>query len=163
MRAGMCRIALGCISICAGAVAYADEVPFSEHSSVADSVLDEVRGGFEMPASLLASMTLERSAYLNGELVVHRSATIPDIAHMTAEQATAMAEVTGTIVIQNGPNNTFDVADLGAASTVIQNTLSDQHLVTLTTLSVEVNSLGTYREMNFQDGLRDTLALTGVP
>ena len=162
MRARICRVALGCISIGLGAIAYADEDSFSEDASVADNVLDEVRGGFEMPTSLLASMTLERSAYLNGELVVSRSATIPDIAHMTAEQATAMAEVTGTIVIQNGPNNTFDVADLGAASTVIQNTLSDQHLVTLTTLSVQVTSLGTYREMNFQDGLRDSLAMAGV-
>jgi hypothetical protein len=162
MRASIYRVALGCICIGLGAMAYADEIPFSKELSVADAVLDEVRGGFEMPTALLASMTLERSVYLNGELVVNRSATIPDIAHMTAEQATAMAEVTGTIVIQNGPNNTFDVADLGPASTVIQNTLSDQHLVTLTTLSVEVNSLGAYREMNFQDGLRDTVALTGV-
>ena len=162
MRARHCRIALGCTSMFLGAMAYADEPSLAEAVPVSDSVLDEVRGGFEMPAYLHASMTLERSAYLNGELVITRSVSIPDIANMTAEQATALADAAGTLVIQNGPNNSFDVADLGPASTVIQNTLNDQHLVTLTTLSVEVNSLGAFREMNFQDGLRDSLVIPGV-
>jgi len=162
MHAWTCRIALGCISIGFGAMAFADDFSFADAAPVAEDALDEVRGGYEMPASLHASMTLERSAYLNGELVVSRSVTIPDIGNMTAEQATALAETAGTIVIQNGPNNAFNVPDLGPASTVIQNTLNDQHLVTLTTLSVEVNSLSAFREMNFQDGLRDTLVIPGV-
>jgi hypothetical protein len=76
---------------------------------------------------------------------------------MTAEQATALAVAAGMLVIQNGPNNAFNLTDLGAAATIIQNTLSDQHLVTLTTISVEVNTLGAFHEINFQDGLRDVL------
>jgi hypothetical protein len=50
---------------------------------------------------------------------------------------------------------------VGPASTVIQNTLNDQALMTLTTIGVEVDTLGAFRETNFQDGLRDTLA--GIP
>jgi hypothetical protein len=161
MRPRSYHIALGCISICCGAMAYADEA-LSDAAPVADHVLDAVRGGFELPANLHVSMTMERSAYLNGELVVNRSVSIPDIAKMTAEQATALADTAGTLVIQNGPNNVFDVANLGPAATIIQNTLNDQHLVTLTTLSVEVNSLGAFRETNFQDALRDTLIIPGV-
>lgn len=160
MRA--CRVALGCLSMAFGAMAFADDSAFSGAAPVADDTLDTIRGGFEMPDNLHASMTLERSAYLNGELVISRSVTIPDIGNITAEQAAALAETAGTIVIQNGPNNAFNVPDLGPASTVIQNTLNDQHLVTLTTLSVEVNSLGAFREMNFQDGLRDSLVIPGV-
>jgi 3-phosphoglycerate kinase len=162
MRAWQYRIALSCISIGFGAMAFADDLPFSDAAPVADDTLDEVRGGFEMPTELHASMTLERSAYLNGERVFNRSVTIPDIGNITAEQAAALAETAGTIVIQNGPNNAFNVPDLGPASTVIQNTLNDQHLVTLTTLSVEVNSLAAFRELNFQDGLRDSLVIPGV-
>ena len=162
MRAWAYRIALGCLSIGFGAMAFADDSPFEGVDAVAEGALDEVRGGYEMPTDLHASMTLERSAYLNGELVVSRSVTIPDIGNITAEQAAALADTVGTIVIQNGPNNTFNAPDLGPASTVIQNTLNDQHLVTLTTLSVEVNSLSAFREMNFQDGLRDSLVIPGV-
>jgi hypothetical protein len=161
MRTRNLRIALGSLSILLGVMAYAGEVPFSEAARVPDGVLDEVRGGFEAPATLHASLTLDRVAYVNGERVASSSVSIPDIANMTAEQATALAETAGMLLIQNGPNNAFNVADLGPASTVIQNTLSDQHLMTLTTISVEVNSLGAFRDMNFQDGLRDSI--TTIP
>ena len=129
---------------------------------VAPAALDEVRGGFELPEGLRASLTLERTAHLNGELVAHLAVEIPDIANMTVEQATALADASGLLVIQNGPNNLFN-SNLGPATTVIQNTLNDQHLVALTTISVEVNSLGAFREMNFQDGLGQMLGgVTGV-
>jgi hypothetical protein len=152
---------LGCLSLGTTTIAHADDRPFAT-ASVSDETLDEVRGGFEMPSNLKASLTLERSAYVNGTLVVSRSVSIPDIANMTEDQATALAAATGTLVIQNGPNNAFNAANLGAASTVIQNTLNDQHLVTLTTLSVDVNSLGAFRELNFQGGLQDSLTIPGV-
>jgi hypothetical protein len=162
MRGQMLLAGLGCISLGAGKMACADEPAFHEAAAVADSALDEVRGGFETPANLHASLTLERTAYLNGELIVSRSVSIPDIGNMTPEQADALAAATGTLLVQNGPNNAFNVADLGPASTVIQNTLNDQHLVTLTTLSVEVNSLSAFRELHFQDSLQDALTIPGV-
>jgi hypothetical protein len=77
---------------------------------------------------------------------------------MTVAQATALQNVAGGLIIQNGPNNSFNLSDLGPAATVIQNTLSDQHLLALTTLTVNVNTLGTYRDLNFHDALRDNLA-----
>jgi len=162
MRGWVPLLGIGCFSLGAGTMACADDRVFSNRSAVADTALEEVRGGFEMPANLHVSLTLERSAYLNGELVVSRKVSIPDLANMSVEQASALEAATGTLVIQNGPNNTFNVADLGAASTVIQNTLSDQHLVTLTTLSVEVNSLSAFREAHFQTGLQDALTVPGV-
>jgi hypothetical protein len=145
------------------AAACADGFSFSSAASVADAALDEVRGGFETPTNLRASLTLERAAYVNGERVANISASVPDIANMSAAEATQLAAAAGTLLVQTGPNNTFDVAGLGPASTVIQNTLNDQHLATLTTIGVEVNTLGAFRDMNFQDGLRDTvITLPGV-
>ena len=160
MRGRIFLVGVGCVALGACSMACADEPLFTKSAAIADSELDEVRGGFE--TALHVSLTLERTAYLNGELLVSRSVSIPDIGNMTTEQADALAAATGTLLIQNGPHNAFNVADLGPASTVIQNTLNDQHLVTLTTLSVEVNSLSAFRELHFQGGLQDALTIPGV-
>jgi len=143
-------------------MALADEA-FTGIAPVEESTLDTVRGGLEIPGNLLASIRLERAAWLNGELIASLSVDIPDVAHMSAAQAEALREAAGTLVIQNGPANAFSVSDLGPASTVIQNTLSDTQLTSLTTISVGVNTLGVMRDLNFQDSLRDSLvALPGV-
>jgi hypothetical protein len=144
-----------------GIAAFADDLAFSAATAVTQDALDEVRGGFEIPENLRASLSLERTAYVNGEQVAHSSVRVADIAHMTTAEASALAEAFTTLVIQSGPANTFTMPDLGPASTVIQNTLNDQHLVSLTTLNVEVNSLGAFREFNFQAGLAQTLGASG--
>jgi hypothetical protein len=151
---------LAALAACTAGVALADD-EFRFSTPVADSILDAIRGGIEIPGGLHAAFTLERTAYVNGELVFRVGVEIPDIGQMTVEQANALAAAAGTLVIQNGPDNTFALTDVGPASTVIQNTLNDQALMTLTTIGVEVDTLGAFRETNFQDGLRDTLA--GIP
>jgi hypothetical protein len=144
-----------------GGAAGAQEA-FEATPAVSQETLQEIRGGFELPANLLASLKLERIAEIDGVRVAHLSVDIPDIAHMTTEQASALAEAAGTLVIQNGPANVYHT-NLGPASTVIQNTLNDQHLLALTTISVQVNSLGAFQEMNFHDGLSQALdAIAGV-
>lgn len=153
-------IAAACFATFAGA-GFADEMVFSEDAAVPETALDEVRGGFEIPENLHALLALDRSAYVNGERVAHASVRVADIAHMTASEASALADNFTTLVIQSGPANTFSMPDLGPASTVIQNTLNDQHLVTLTTLDVAVNTLGAFREFNFQDGLVQQLGASG--
>jgi hypothetical protein len=148
---------------CAPAAVLADDPPLEHATPVAEAALDALRGGFEIPGNLRASLRLERAAYVNGERVFSAAVDIPDIATMTVEQASALAHTAGTLVIQGGPNNTFNLLELGPASTVIQNTLNDQHLMALTTVSVDVNSLGAFREMAFQDGLREGLGgITGA-
>lgn len=155
-------IAFALLSAGAGGAACAQEA-FEAAAAVPQETLEQMRGGFELPANLQASLKIERIAEINGVRVAHLAVDIPDIAHMTAEQASALAEAAGTLVIQNGPANAFSVAELGPASTVIQNTLNDQHLVALTTISVQVNSLGAFQEFNFHDGLSTALgAIPGV-
>jgi hypothetical protein len=143
--------------------ALGDESALIEAAAVPEAALDGLRGGFEIPANLHASLQLERLVTANGEQIAHLSADIADIGHMTVTDAEALAHAAGTLVIQGGPDNAFNLMELGPAATVIQNTLNDQQLVSVTTLNVQVNSLGAFREMAFHDGLRDGLgSITGV-
>ena len=64
------------------------------------------------------------------------------------------------VLIQNGPNNSFDVANAAPGSTIIQNTLNDQHIVTLTTINADVGSLAVLRDVAAQESLQ--LALNRV-
>jgi hypothetical protein len=57
---------------------------------VAESRLDALRGGFEA-AGLQVSFGIERAVYINGDLVVSTSLTIPDVSRITAEQAGRLA------------------------------------------------------------------------
>jgi hypothetical protein len=164
MRAGSGnRFALAAAAMCASMLALADESALTESAAVPEAALEGLRGGFDIPANLHASLQLERVVAANGEQIAHLSADIPDVGHMTVAEAEALAHAAGTLVIQGGPNNAFNLMELGPTATVIQNTLNDQHLVAVTTLNVQVNSLAAFREMAFQDGLRDGIgSLTGV-
>jgi hypothetical protein len=143
--------------------ALGDESALVEAAAVPETALDGLRGGFDIPANLHASLQLERLVTANGEQIAHLSADIADIGHMTVTDAEALAHAAGTLVIQGGPNNAFNLMELGPAATVIQNTLNDQQLVSVTTLNVQVNSQAAFREMAFHDGLRDGLgSITGV-
>jgi len=162
MRVPRIRIAFALLGAGLATAGWCDDSTFAANTAIDESRLAEVRGGFELPANLHASLSLERAAFVNGEPVANLRADIPDIAHMTAEQATALQNAMGALVIQNGPGNTL-LASLGPAATVIQNTLNDQRLLSLTTITVDVNSLGAFRDLTFHDALRDNLlAVPGV-
>jgi hypothetical protein len=157
------RLLIAAAAMGASIGALGDDLALTDTAPVTEAELDQVRGGFAIPGQLHASLQLERVVAANGEVIAHLAADIPDIARITASQAESLALAAGTLVIQGGPNNAFSLMELGPAATVIQNTLNDQHLVAVTTLNVEVNSLAAFREMAFQDGLRDGLgAITGV-
>jgi len=156
------RLALAVAALCASLGARGDESALTESVAVPESALDALRGGFDIPANLHASLQLERVVTANGEQIAHLAADIADIGHMTVADAEALAHAAGTLVIQGGPNNAFNLMD-GPTAMVIQNTLNDQHLVAVTTLNVQVNSLPAFREIAFQDALRDGLgSITGV-
>ena len=157
------RMVIAAAALGTSMAALGDDHALADATPLTESALDQVRGGFDIPSNLHASLQLERVVAANGEEIAHLAADIPDIAHMTVEQAESLAHAAGTLVIQGGPGNAFNLVELGPAATVIQNTLNDQHLVAVTTLNVEVNSLSAFREMAFQDGLRDGLGgITGV-
>ncbi|MEO7052983.1 MAG: hypothetical protein ABI128_15080 [Rhodanobacter sp.] len=128
--------------------------------AVSDSHLAAVRGGFDSGSGLLVSFGIERAVYVNGNLVTSTSLNIPDIGQMNGEQASALAAATSTLsVVQNGPVNTFDPAALTqtTAGTVVQNSLNNQNIRTLTTLNTTVNTLDLFKSVNLQSTLQAAL------
>lgn len=126
--------------------------------------LAELRGGFETTAGLVLSFGIERAVYVNGELLAHTSVEIPDIRHMTPEQAAALdAAANSVVVIRNGPNNNVDIASIAPGTTVIQNTLNDQHIVSLTTLSVDANALSMFQGINIGESLTRSQQVVAGP
>jgi hypothetical protein len=123
---------------------------------VPNARLDTVRGGFDLGNGLVASFGIVRAVYVDGGLVSYTSVNIPDIAHITTQQATALASALGTVNVQIGPGNSFTPSSMGqtAGATVIQNTLNNQTISNLTTLNVGVNTLNAFRGESLQQALQ---------
>jgi hypothetical protein len=119
--------------------------------------LAAIRGGFDLGNGLEVSFGIERAVYIDGNLVTYTNVSVPDIAHITTQQATALASALSTVnVVQNGPGNTFDPSSLSqtSAATVIQNTLNNQTIRNITTLNVSVNTLNAFRDAGLQQALQ---------
>jgi hypothetical protein len=129
-------------------------------AAVIDRRLDAARGGFDLGNGLLASFGIERAVYINGNLVSSTSVNIPDISGITPDQAGALVGATGAVnIIQNGANNTVDPAtfDHAMAATVIQNSLDNQDIRSLTTINASVNSQSMLRSLGLQESLQTSL------
>lgn len=130
--------------------------PLTAWPAASDGALDSVRGGFDVGNGLLVSFGFQRQVYVNGSLAASTTLNIPDIGHMTPDQARALASLGTVNVIQNGTGNAFDrpvLAQAGGA-TVIQNSLDNQNLQSLTTIDAAVNGLDNFRSRNLQDSLQ---------
>lgn len=131
-----------------------------EWTAVSEKQLDAQRGGFDVGAGLAVSFGLVRSVMVNGEIIHQTSFTLPDIGQITADQArlasTAIAE---SGLIQIGPQNFVDAGALSGSltGTVIQNSLNDQQIQSLTVINTDVNSMGLLKGINTQMVLSDAL------
>ncbi|MFC4762571.1 hypothetical protein [Dyella koreensis] len=138
-----------------------DASEVAQWSPVNANRLDETRGGFDLGNGLVASLGIDRAVYINGALVTSTKIDIPDIAHITTAQANALASASGaTTVVQNGPGNSFDPSALShtIAATVVQNTLNNQNISTVTTMNISVNNLSMFRGLNLQQSLQSVAA-----
>lgn len=143
----------------AGLPAHAQESSSSVHwpTAAGDHQLDTVRGGFDIGRGLLVSFGIDRAVYINGNLVSSTSVHIPDVGRMTPDQAAALAVAAGTAnVIQNGAGNSVDPTtfDHATAATVIQNSLDNQDIRSLTTINAAVNSQAAFRSLGLQESLQ---------
>ena len=118
--------------------------------------LAQMRGGFQMPSGMMLSFGIERVVFLNGELTARIAVRIPDVTRITPEQAQALADFNRGMVVQIGEGNRFDPAQV-AGGLVIQNTLDDQDIRTLTRIEVGVDTLGAYQSLNANGALTDAL------
>ena len=128
----------------------------SEWQPVDPGRLAQMRGGFQMPSGMMLSFGIERVVLVNGELTARIAVQIPDVARITPEQAQALADFNRGLVVQIGDGNRFDPAQ-AAGGLVIQNTLDDQDIRTLTRIDVGVDTLGAYQSLNASGALTDAL------
>ena len=131
----------------------------TEWQPVDPARLAQMRGGFQMPSGMMLSFGIERVVFLNGELTARIAVQIPDVARITPEQAQALADFNRGMVVQIGEGNRFDPAQ-GAGGLVIQNTLDDQDIRTLTRIEVGTDTLGAYQNLNANGALTDALIRT---
>lgn len=138
----------------------------SHWSAVDTGMLDDMRGGFEMPLQLKLSFGIERAVYLNGALITTTSFNLPGLGSVAPESQTALSVASGSVsLVQNGPSNSFALSSTATpmAATVIQNTLNNQSIQGLTTINATANSLELLRSNAFQGVIRDSLSNAIVP
>lgn len=133
---------------------------FPRLAAVDPTALDDIRGGFEVPDSNLRfSFGIERVVYLNGQMVASTVLNLKDLqsaAGGTASPADVAAGMNTALgVIQNGAGNSFSVqGGQGAKGTVIQNTLNNQQINTVTTINAAVNSARVLRSIDLQSAIQ---------
>lgn len=131
-----------------------------EWVAVSEQELDNQRGGFDVGSGLAVSFGIIRTVMVNGDVVSKTSFNLPDVTQITPEQARiASAAIADSGLVQIGPNNFVAAgvrSDLGTG-TLIQNSLNDQHIKTLTIINTGVNSLGLLKALNTQTVLNDAL------
>jgi hypothetical protein len=126
---------------------------------VGAETLDGARGGFEIAGGLSVALGIERVVSVNGEIMSRTNIAIPDLAAMTADQARLTQDALGAArMIQIGGNN-FAAADLNLpnGATLVQNTLDNQAISSVTTITSAVNSMSLLKDMNFQSTIRDAV------
>lgn len=146
--------------------AWVDETvaaPFGAMAALDHGSLDEIRGGFEPADSQLRfSFGIERAVFINGELITTTVLNLRDLQWTVGvgpAPEVATSGLAGAVgVIQNGGGNAVP-AQLGAdlAGTVIQNTLDNQAIQTVTTVNAAVNSAQILRTMSVQSAVQNGL------
>ena len=124
------------------------------------SRLDGVRGGFVAHSGLKLSFGIERAVYINGTLVTTTALNVSDLGNLSAGQAAVASLNGGTLaIVQSGTGNTFLPGAVSASSigTVIQNTLDNQHIQSVTTINATVNSGEILRSMNLQQSVQNAV------
>ena len=123
--------------------------------------LDEIRGGFVTEGGLKISFGIERAVYLNGTLVTTTSLNIADLSKISGGQAqiTGNGTAGSLAVLQSGAGNVFAPGTISSttAGTVIQNTLDNQKINTITRIDAVVNSVGIMRSMNLQSSMQSAI------
>jgi len=132
--------------------------------AIAEAALDGVRGGFDNGSGLRIAFGIERAVYINGNLVTTTNFNVTDLGKVSSGQTVPTAGEkpnVGLLLIQNGPGNIVQpsVAQ-AAAGTVIQNTLNNQSINSVTLVNATVNSLQMFKGMALQSMLRSVVTST---
>lgn len=146
--------------------------------------LQGLRGGFDLGAGIRASLGIDRSVRVNGELLSRVQFTLPDLSRISAEQARAAALALGQLTqVRDGvrvsglsiplPTPSGPVTGPGAlapplpdglpGATLIQNSLNNQWLQQVTIVQAGVNTLGLLKAAQWTTTLQEGLARALAP
>ena len=129
-------------------------------ASVPPDQLGGLRGGFEMPSGLRMSFGIERVVMINGVLQSTTSLRVEDLGRAVGGKAAPESVVPGTAlaVIQSGPNNIVAAPLPGTTlATVVQNSLDNQKLQTVTTVNATVNSMEVVRGLRMHQSMQEAV------
>lgn len=162
LRLGLCCLVLGTGTACLAYDPAADGRGFDADPwvAVSDEALGAQRGGFVVATGLTVSFGMVRTVTLNGDLVNATSFNLPDVARITPAQARlASAAMAEAGLVQVGGGNRVPVGALAQvpAGTIIQNSLNNQNIQTLTVINTGVNSQALFKAINIQSVLNDAL------
>lgn len=132
---------------------------FDEEGLIAESQLDQMRGGFLLEdADLEISLGIERAVSINGELVTTTRLDIPSLTPEGAAHAILSTGTLGTIV-QNGPGNS--VASMGALLNspifIVQNSLDNQAIQTMTVINATVSNLDLQQSLAISSSINQAI------
>jgi hypothetical protein len=150
MRAAIA--ALLCTAACAHAGTF-------EWVTTPDAKLATMRGGFAAAPGLLVSFGIVRSVEVDGQLVARTALQVPDLSSLTALQAQQLSQQVAQLgIVQAGRGNAASLpADNGALPLVIQNTMNDRQIRSLTEINAASNGMGLLKELNLSRTLADAL------
>lgn len=137
-----------------------DDLVFSPKQAINMQRLDSLRGGFITDGGLKISMGIERSVFINNELVATTILNVPDLAALVARGA-APAQLQGspTTLVQNGPGNSVGQSVLQSFGpgmlTIIQNSLDNQLIQGRTLINTTISGVGSL-------GLSETISALNV-
>ena len=128
--------------------------------AVADGRLAALRGGFAVGDGLLVSFGITRSVRIDGELVASMTLPPTDLRSITPAQAQAIAEQLAQVQwVQSGAGNSLPAAvAAGSGGIVVQNTLPDRQISTVTQIDAVSNGMGLLKQMNIGETLQRGLA-----
>ena len=124
-----------------------DDLLFSPEQAINRESLDDLRGGFMTDGGLKISLGIERSVFINNELVATTFLNVPDLGALSARGATpAQLQGSPTTSIQNGPGNSLGQSVLRSFGpgmlTVIQNSLDNQLIQGRTVINTTISGVG---------------------
>lgn len=137
---------------------------FDFATPVAASELDRLRGGFTTEGGLQFTLGIERVTAINGDIVAHASMALSHGGGAASSMPEARATVDQLDLIQNGGGNAMlaPISSSTLGGTIIQNSLSGQHIAHQTTITAAVNSSALLNSLNFHASLSDALAHAAV-
>jgi hypothetical protein len=130
--------------------------PHSAQALSAES-MDRLRGGFQTPEGLWVSFGIEQLTYINGNLAATTRLAVGTIGLPDAPAPKLPPGNTLTWVRDGATLTLPGLAAPGAVGTLIQNSLNDQHIQTLTIINAHANSLDLLQNWNLQLSIRDAV------